>query len=81
MERVRFGARNRLMIEVTYHGVRRLVEPYSLRLPKTGNVLLYVNEVRRGGERGEGIRAFKVDEIEEVRVTEEAFSPRYRIEL
>lgn len=69
------------MAEVTYHGVRRLVEPYSLRLPKTGNLLLYVNEVRRGGAQGDGIKAFRVDEIEGVRVTEQAFSARYRIEL
>lgn len=81
MERVRFAARNRLMAEVSYHGVRRLVEPYALRLPKTGNLLLYVNEVRPGGAQGEGIKAFTVDEIEGVRVTEQAFSPRYRIEL
>lgn len=69
------------MAEVTYHGVRRLVEPYSLRLPKTGNLLLYVIEVRRGAAPGQGIKAFKLDQIEGVRVTELAFSPRYRIEL
>ncbi|MCC7131052.1 MAG: nucleotidyl transferase AbiEii/AbiGii toxin family protein [Gemmatimonadales bacterium] len=81
LESLRFAARNRLMAEVTYHGVQRLVEPYSLRLPDTGNLLLYVHEVRRGTGRGEGIKSFKVDEIGSVKVTEQSFSPRYRIEL
>jgi predicted nucleotidyltransferase component of viral defense system len=81
MERVRFAARNRLLAQVNYHGIDRLVEPYSLRIPNTGNLLLYVNEVRRGTGAGEGIKAFKVDELGDVKVTDQPFVPRYRIEL
>jgi hypothetical protein len=61
--------------------VSRLVEPYSLRLPNTGNLLLHVHEVERGGALGRGIKAFKVSEIGDVMVTERPFSPRHFVEL
>ncbi len=81
MDRVRYGARNRLLVRIDYHGVPRLVEPYSLRLPRTGNLLLYVHEVQRGGGPGGGIKAFKVAEIGRVEVTDQPFQPQYLIEL
>lgn len=81
MDRIRYAARNRLLAQVTYHGVTRVIEPYSLRMPKTGNLLLYVHEVERGGGMGEGIKAFKVAELGEVVVIERSFNPRYVIEL
>jgi predicted nucleotidyltransferase component of viral defense system len=81
MDRVRYGARNRLLVRINYHGVSRLVEPYSLRVPKTGNLLLYVFEVQRGGGPGGGIKAFKVAEIGNVEVTAQPFQPQYRVEL
>jgi predicted nucleotidyltransferase component of viral defense system len=81
MDRVRYGARNRLLVRIDYHGVPRLVEPYSLRMPRTGNLLLYVHEVQRGGGPGGGIKAFKVAEIAGVEVTDQPFQPRYLIEL
>jgi hypothetical protein len=81
MDRIRFAARNRLLAQVNYHGVSRLVEPYSLRIPKTGNLLLYVYETQRGSRPGEGIKAFKVDELGDVAVSNNSFQPRYLIEL
>ena len=81
MDRVRYAARNRLLARITYHGVSRLVEPYSLRMPKTGNLLLYVFELERGLSAGEGIKAFTVGELGEVQVTDRAFQPRYLVEL
>lgn len=81
MDRVRFAARNRLLARIMYHGVPRLVEPYSLRMPKTGNLLLYVNEVQRGFGPGEGIKAFKVAEMGHAEVTNQAFQPRFAVEL
>jgi predicted nucleotidyltransferase component of viral defense system len=81
MDRVRYGARNRLLVRIDYHGVPRLVEPYSLRMPRTGNLLLYVYEVQRGGGPGGGIKAFKVGEIGRVEVTNLPFQPKYLIEL
>lgn len=81
MDRVRYGARNRLLVRIDYHGVPRLVEPYSLRIPGTGNLLLYVYEVQRAGGPGGGIKAFKVPEIGRVEVTDQPFQPQYLIEL
>lgn len=81
MDRIRYAARNRLLARVNYHGVSRVVEPYSLRMPKTGNLLLYVHEVERGGGMGEGIKAFKVAELGDVTVIERPFHPRYVVEL
>ena len=81
MNRIRYAARNRLCAQVAYHGVQRLVEPYSLRHAKTGNTLLYVYERQRGLSVGGGIKAFKVHEIESAKVSEMPFTPRYSVEL
>ncbi len=81
MERVRFAARNRLLVRVVYDGVPRLVEPYSLRMPGTGNLLLYVHEVRRGDLPGGGTKAFMVAKLDEVMPTAQSFQPRYLVEL
>jgi hypothetical protein len=81
MDRLRYAARNRLLARVDYHGVPRVVEPYSLRMPKTGNLLLYLFERERGGGPGSGIKAFKVAELGEVTVTDNPFQPRYLVEL
>lgn len=76
VEVVRYAGANRLMIEFHYHGKHRIAEPYSLRRPHTGNVLLYAWE-----EAADQIKAFKIDDIRDVRVTKRSFSPRYRVEL
>lgn len=81
MDRMRFAARNRLLANIRYHGVGRLIEPYSLRRPATGNLLLYAFEVRRGSGSGGGIKAYKVAELEDVTVTDQPFRPRYLVEL
>ena len=81
MDRVRYAARNRLLARITYDGALRLVEPYSLRMPKTGNLLLYVYEVQRGFGAGGGIKAFKVAELGGAEVTSQPFQPRRAIEL
>lgn len=81
MDRVRYAARNRLLARVGYHGVERLVEPYSLRMPGPGNLLLYVFERERGGMWSDSIKAFKIAEISGVEVTTTPFQPRYLVEL
>jgi predicted nucleotidyltransferase component of viral defense system len=81
MNRIRFAARNRLLVQVHYHNTLRLVEPYSLRMPQTGNLLLYVFEVQRGASPGGGIKAFKVAELGDVAITDRPFQPRYLVEL
>lgn len=81
LNQIRFAARNQVCIEITYGGITRLVEPYSLRRPNTGNLLLYVYELRRGNSPGGGIKAFKVADIQRTTVTNAPFRPRYRVEL
>ena len=81
LDRVRYAARNRLLARVTYHGVTRVVEPYSLRMPETGNLLLYVFEVERGLRAGEGIKSFKVAELGDVEVTDRPYRERFLVEL
>lgn len=81
LNQIRFAGRNQMLLSITYGGITRLVEPYSLRTPKTGNLLLYAHEVQRGGAPGGGIKAFKVGEIQRIEITRAAFSPRYRVEL
>jgi predicted nucleotidyltransferase component of viral defense system len=81
MDRVRYAARNRLFARVTHHGVPSLVEPYSLKMTKTGNLKLYVFEVERGSAPGPGIKAFEVAELGDVQVIDRSFEPRYLVEL
>lgn len=81
IDQIRYAARNRLCIEIDYHGVKRLIEPYSLRQPSTGNQLLYVYELTKGTVSSNQIKAYKIHEIVNVEVKREAFSPRYVVEL
>ena len=76
LEAVRFAAGNRLCVDLRYQGSVRRIEPYSLRRTREGDVLLYA--LRR--DTGE-VRAYRVDRIEGVQVTQETFSPRYAVEL
>jgi predicted nucleotidyltransferase component of viral defense system len=77
VERIRFAGANRLLLEFSYHGKSRLVEPYSLREARTtGNILLYAWELSSGH-----IKAFNIDEMRDVQTSETGFTPRYRVEL
>jgi predicted nucleotidyltransferase component of viral defense system len=81
IEKIRYAARNRLCVEIRYGGVQRLAEPYSLRVKRTGNQLLYVHELLRGGAPSGMTKAYKVAEIEAARITETPFRPRFAVEL
>jgi predicted nucleotidyltransferase component of viral defense system len=76
LESVRFAGANRLLVEFDYHGKHRLAEPYSIRRASTGNVLFYAWD-----RNASGMRAFKVQEIQNLRVTKETYVPRYAVEL
>ena len=76
LERIRFAGANRLCIEFDYNQKHRVVEPYSLRRARAGNVLLYAWELAAGH-----IKAFDVGKIANLRVGSASFSPRYAIEL
>jgi predicted nucleotidyltransferase component of viral defense system len=76
LELVRFAGANRLCVDLDYGGSSRRIEPYSLRRTLAGNIVLYA--VRADG--GEP-RSYRLDRIQGVRVTGEAFAPRYIVEL
>lgn len=76
IEAVRFAGANRLLVEFKYHGKRRLIEPYSLRRASTGNVLLYGWELE-----SEQIKAYKTEELYDLRATTRSFTPRFRVEF
>lgn len=74
LEPVRFAAANHLCIELGYGGTKRLIEPYSLRRIKDGYLLLFAVEAMTGEER-----AYRVDRIQSIQVTNTIFKPRYSI--
>lgn len=78
---IRYAARNRLCIILQYNGISRLVEPYSLRRPQTGNLLFYAYELTRANQLSEQIKAFKVTSIGHVEITRQSFAPKFLVEL
>ena len=76
LEPVGFAAANHLCVELGYNGSFRVIEPYSLRRTRAGNLLLY-------GVRIDNLetRSYRVDRITSVKVTSRPFSPRYRVEM
>ncbi|MBI4005515.1 MAG: nucleotidyl transferase AbiEii/AbiGii toxin family protein [Gammaproteobacteria bacterium] len=81
LEIIRFAGANRLCINLDYvdqHGRRntRLIEPYSLRRTKDGNLLLYAVKHNTSEDR-----SYRVDRIQGAEVTKTSFNPRYLIEL
>lgn len=76
LEIIRFAAANHLCVDLAYHGSNRLIEPYSLRRTKDGNIILHA--IRH--ESGEH-RSYRVDEIQGAKATGTSFVPRYAVEL
>jgi len=76
LEVIRFAAANRLCVDLAYQRSHRLIEPYSLRRTRDGNIVLHA--VRH--ESGES-RSYRVDRIEGASSTGTSFIPRYAIEL
>jgi predicted nucleotidyltransferase component of viral defense system len=76
VEIIRFAAANRLCVDLTYQGSHRLIEPYSLRRTKDGNLLLYAVKHDTGEDR-----SYRVDRIQGAQATETPFTPRYVVEL
>jgi predicted nucleotidyltransferase component of viral defense system len=80
LELLRFAGANRLKVEIDYRAERgrrgpRVVEPYALRRSRDGNLLLMVVN-----DRGL-VRSYRVDRVAGIRVTDQAFRPRYRVEF
>jgi len=76
LEPVRFAAVNRLLVDLGYQGDHRLIEPYSLRRTQAGNILLHGIRADRGENR-----AYRLDRIQSVNVTNHPFTPRFVIEF
>jgi predicted nucleotidyltransferase component of viral defense system len=76
LEPIRFAASNHLCVELGYHGSRRVIEPYSLRRTRTGQLLLHALHAGDGQHR-----TYRVDRIESVQVTTRPFRPVYLIEF
>jgi predicted DNA-binding transcriptional regulator YafY len=79
-ELLRYAAANRLKVEIDYRAQDgrlgpRLVEPYSLRRTRDGNLVLFVVN-----DRGV-LRSYRVDRIAGVRPTTQTFVARFRVEL
>lgn len=76
LERIRFAAANRLCVKLHYQNKFRLIEPYSLRRTREGNMLLYA-VIHETGE----IRSYRVDRIQAAEISDTAFVPRHSVEL
>ena len=81
LEVIRFAAANRLCIDLDYVDAagaraRRLIEPYSLRKTKGGDVLLMASRHDSGEDR-----SYRVDRIKGTVTTDIPFVPRYAVEL
>jgi hypothetical protein len=75
-EPVRFAGANRLCIDLGYGGTVRRVEPYSLRVTRDGNLLLYA--IRRDNRQ---LRSYRVDRIQSIEITTEPFRPVHYMEF
>lgn len=76
LEMIRFGALNRLCVELGYQGSTRLIEPYSLRETQNGDIVLHAHNLDKDGHR-----SYRIDQIQGARVTNQTFNPRFEIEL
>lgn len=76
IESVRYAAANHLCVELGYQGKKRVIEPYSLRRSRAGNLLLMSIRVQ-----DRGVRSYRVDQIESIKVTNIPFTPVHPIEF
>ena len=76
LEPIRHAAVNRLLVNLGYNNECRLVEPYSLRLTRAGNVLFCALKAQTRESR-----SYRLDRIQSAEVTHQPFKPVYRIEF
>lgn len=76
---------DRKLLRLTYDGVARIVEPYSLvfkrRKDGHGEEYLYVYDRTGGRTSGPGIKSLINRKIQSLDVLDERFDPRYPVEL
>ena len=76
LEKIRFAAANRLCVNLYYKNSYLLIEPYSLRRSKAGNLLLFA--VRHNTNEP---RSYRVDRIQSAEITNTSFVPKHAVEL
>jgi len=81
IEQIRRAAHNRQCALISYHGSMRLVEPYSLRYPSTGNELLFVREIEKNGRPSNENKSYKIHEIDSASISNRTFVPKWTVEL
>lgn len=80
-ESIRFAAVNHLCVELYYRKENGeysnpIIEPYSLRKTKDGNLTIYAVKTQSSE-----VRAYRVDRVQNIKVTNKVFKPRYQIEF
>ena len=81
MDYIRKAARNRFLVLVGYNGSQRLVEPYSLRYPATGNEILHVWEVNKNGMRSNQHKIFITNRLTYLSTSDQTYIPKWLVEL
>ncbi|OGW40042.1 MAG: hypothetical protein A2Y97_09880 [Nitrospirae bacterium RBG_13_39_12] len=81
LEVIRYAAANRLCVRLNYvdadgNWKQPLIEPYSLRRTRDGNLLLYA--VKHETQQD---RSYRVDRMRSAEVTKTPFKPKYAIEM
>lgn len=69
------GGRKNRLVQITYDGVTRLVEPYSFREKSTGRLFYGWCSIHQK------IHSFKPEKIAAIEITNQVFAPRWEIEL
>jgi hypothetical protein len=73
------------LMAITYDGITREVEPYSLAYKRRqdghAEEYFYVWDRTGGNRSGAGIKAFVNTKIQDIRLLEEKFEPRFTVEL
>lgn len=76
LEVIRFAGVNRLCVNLGYDGTKRIIEPYSLRRTKAGNIILHALHADDKAHR-----SYRADRIESAEITPHSFNPTYAVEL
>lgn len=79
------AANDLTLLDITYDGQRRLVEPYSLvfkrRRDGFGQEYFYAYDCTGGRTTGPGVKTFLHSKIQALANTEQRFEPRFPVEL
>ncbi len=76
LEMIRFAATNWLCVDINYQESISCIEPYSLRCNSGGQYILYGYNVDKSK-----MQTYLVERIKGVTVTDQAFNPRFAVEL